>query len=231
MNTSLSGLSCGAASRQAWRAAATSGLSCSAACALFFEGHAVTVEKTPNRARRKRRPSLCFEHLGDLNQGHVRLGLDRPHDRIMMLFDVPGTLVAADPLGLGRSAFAPLLDKAHRARGRDPEPLRCRTARHPTLNRSDDPDPQILRQRLGHACWPPCPARSVNQNSRPLGIPLDSNRSDFALAHDPEKREAVFRRSAGLFAVIEPGEGDAGAAAIVVVLDQKPWADARSEEH
>src|SRR5262249_14668651 len=136
---------------------------------------------TPNRAWCKRRPSLRFVHLGDLNQGHVWLGLDRSHDRLMVLFEAPGALVAADPLGLGRSAFAPFLDKAHRARGRDPEPFCRRTARHPALNSPDNSDPQILRQRLGHACWPPCPARSVNQNSRPVGIPSDSNRSDFAL--------------------------------------------------
>src|SRR5262249_27605790 len=34
------------------------------------------------------------------------------------------------------------------------------------------------------------------------------------------------RCASGLFAVIEPGEAHTGAAAIVVVLDQKPWADA-----
>src|SRR5215470_8043973 len=190
MKTSLSGSSCGASSRQAWRAVATSGLSCSAACALFFEGHAVTVEETPNRAWCKRCPSLRFEHLGDLNQGHVWLGLDRSHDRLMVLFEAPGALVAADPLGLGRSAFAPFLDKAHRARGRDPEPFCRRTARHSALNSPDNSDPQILRQRLGHACWPPCPARSVNQNSRPLGIPSDSNRSDFALGFSAAIRVA-----------------------------------------
>src|SRR5450755_2141086 len=182
MKTSLSGSSCGASSRQAWRAAATSGLSCSAACALFFEGHAVTVEKAPNRTRCKRSCPLGCEHLGDLNQGHVRLGLDRTHDRLMVLFDALGALVAAEPLGFGRAVLAPFLDKAHRARNRYAEPFRGRMARHSTFNRSNHPDPQILRQRLDHACWPPCPARSVNQNSSPMGIPHDSNWSDFALA-------------------------------------------------
>src|SRR6201993_2099299 len=115
MKTSLSGSSSGASSRQAWRAAATSGLSCSAACALFFEGHAVTVEKTPNRARRKRGSPLGGQHLGNLNQGHVRLGLDRLHDRLMVLFNAPGALITALPLGFGRSTLVPFLDKAHRA--------------------------------------------------------------------------------------------------------------------
>src|SRR6516165_8467756 len=155
MKTSFSGSSCGASSRQAWRAAATSGLSCSAACALFFEGYAVTIEKTPDRARCKRRSLLGFEHLGDHNQGHVRPGPDRIHDYLMVLLDTPRALVATHPLGSGRATLAPFLDKAHRARDRDPEPFRRCVARHSTLNRSDNPDPQILRQWLGHACWPP----------------------------------------------------------------------------
>jgi hypothetical protein len=171
IKTGFSGSSCGASSRQAWRAAATSGLSCSAACALFFEGHTVTVEKAPNRARRKRRSPLGFEHLGELNQGHIRLGLDRTHDRLMVLFNALGALVAALLLGFGRSTLPPFLDKTHCARDRDPEPFGCRPTRHSVLNRPDYPGPQILRQRLGHACWPPRPARSLNQNSRPRGIP------------------------------------------------------------
>src|SRR6202022_4216510 len=73
MKTSLSGSRLGTSSRQAWRAAATSGLSCSAACAVFFEGHGVTIEETPNRARRKRHPQLGFEHLSNLDQGHIRV--------------------------------------------------------------------------------------------------------------------------------------------------------------
>jgi hypothetical protein len=73
-------------------------------CALFFEGLAVTIEKTPNRARRKRGSALGFEHLGELNQGHIRLGLDRAHDRLMVLFNTLGALVAALPLGFGGSA-------------------------------------------------------------------------------------------------------------------------------
>jgi hypothetical protein len=42
----------------------------------FFEGDGVTVEKAPNRARRKRSSHLGFEHFCDLDQGHVWLGFD-----------------------------------------------------------------------------------------------------------------------------------------------------------
>jgi hypothetical protein len=106
----------------------------------FFEGLAVTIEKTPNRARRKRGSALGFEHLGELN----RLGLDRAHDRLMVLFNALGALVAALPLGFGGSALPPFLDKAHRARNRDPEPFPCHPTRHSLLNRTDHSGPQIL---------------------------------------------------------------------------------------
>src|SRR5437588_8057794 len=77
MKTSLSGSRCGASSRQAWRAAATSGLSCSAACTLFFEGDGVAIEEPPDRARRKRGPLLSLEQLSDLHKGQIRLLFDR----------------------------------------------------------------------------------------------------------------------------------------------------------
>jgi hypothetical protein len=35
---------------------------------------------------------------------------------------------------------------------------------------------------LGHACWPPPPACSLNHSQADSGIPLDSTRSEFALA-------------------------------------------------
>ncbi|HLJ01441.1 MAG TPA: hypothetical protein VKT76_17150, partial [Bradyrhizobium sp.] len=53
---------------------------------------------------------------------------------------------------------------------------------------------QIFRQGFRHLRWPPRPADNMNQNSSPMGIPIDSIRSDFALEHDPEKCEAVFRK-------------------------------------
>ena len=58
------------------------------------------------------------------------------------------------------------------------------------------------------------------------------HRNEFASSHRfPGFRTrkiyiSATRSESGLFAVIEAGECHAGAAAIVVVLDQKPWTDA-----
>ena len=66
--------------RQAVRRKATSGLSCSAACAVFFERHGVTVEKAPDRARSKACTMLTQQHLGNLHQRHINFRIDRRKD-------------------------------------------------------------------------------------------------------------------------------------------------------
>src|SRR5437588_8464895 len=193
MKTSLSGSRCGASSRQAWRAAATSGLSCSAACTLFFEGDGVAIEEPPDRARSKRGPLLSLEQLSDLHKGQIRLLFDRVQDERAMRLDAVRTLVAALRLGRDRTASSPFLDKAHRTRRRYPKPLRRRAARHAAIDRPNDPNPQIFRQGLRHVCWPPRPAHRVNQNSSPGGIPFDSIRCDFALEL-PSRTDRIWHR-------------------------------------
>jgi hypothetical protein len=47
---------------------------------------------------------LGFEYLGDLSQSHIRFCLDRIHHRLVVLLDMPGALIAAEPLGFGRTA-------------------------------------------------------------------------------------------------------------------------------
>ena len=73
MKTRQAGSSSDRASNQALRRAATSGLSCSAACAVFFERHGVAIEEAPHRARRERGPMLPAQHLGNLAQRDVGL--------------------------------------------------------------------------------------------------------------------------------------------------------------
>lgn len=53
MKTRCAGSRSGWASNQACLCTATSGRSCSLACAVFLEGHPVAVEKAPDRARRE----------------------------------------------------------------------------------------------------------------------------------------------------------------------------------
>jgi hypothetical protein len=145
MKTSLSGSRRGTSSRQASRAAATSGLSCSAACAVFFEGDGVAVQETPNRTRRKRRSQLGFEHVSNLDKGHIRLRFDRAQDHLAMRLNAVRALIAALRLGTRRSPLTPLLYKAHHTRRRNPEPLRRRRPARPRLQPPVSPGPADLQ--------------------------------------------------------------------------------------
>jgi hypothetical protein len=65
------------------------------ACAGFFDGHGVAVEKAPDRARRHAQAMVAAQKLGNLNQGHIRFGLDRGEDLVLIGFDPLRALVAA----------------------------------------------------------------------------------------------------------------------------------------
>ena len=79
----------------------------------FFEGDGVTVEKAPNRARRKRSSRLGFEHFCDLDQGHVWLGFDHARDHLAVSLNAVRALIAALRLGACRAILAPFAHKAH----------------------------------------------------------------------------------------------------------------------
>ncbi|MER8849959.1 hypothetical protein NKH87_34780, partial [Mesorhizobium australicum] len=76
IKTNRSGSRSGWALNQARRRASTSGRSCSLACAVFFEGHRVTVEKAPDRARREHDRMLRPEKFSQLDQCDVVLTFD-----------------------------------------------------------------------------------------------------------------------------------------------------------
>jgi hypothetical protein len=69
------------------RRKATSGLSCSLACAVFFNGHGVAIEKPPDRAGCELNPMLAAQQLGNLNQADVDLGVDRVEDNVVIGLD------------------------------------------------------------------------------------------------------------------------------------------------
>jgi hypothetical protein len=71
---------------QALRRAATSGRSCSLACAVF-DGHRVAIQEAPHRAGRKRGAMFTAQHLCQLDQRYVHLGLDRSQDDVTICFD------------------------------------------------------------------------------------------------------------------------------------------------
>jgi len=59
---------------------------------------------------------------------------------------------------------------AERARHAYCETRRSTATAQTTLNRRNNPIPQILQQCLGHPCWPPSPEPILNQNSRANAI-------------------------------------------------------------
>lgn len=181
MKTKRSASRSGWASSQALRRAATSGLSCSAACAVFFERHGVTVEEPPHRARGERGTMLPAQHLGNLAQRDVHLLLDCREDDAAAGLNALGAAIATLALGSPPARLTPSAHLAYGTRRRYPEPLRCRPTRHAPCDRRNQSAAQVLRQGFRHACWPFRPADSVNHIRSVLGIPHDSIRSDFAL--------------------------------------------------
>ena len=171
MKTSRAGSRSGWPSNHASRRAATSGRCCSLACAVFFKGHSVTVEEAPDRARREGGAVFAAQPLGQFDQRDVHLCVDLRQDNVVKRLDTMGALIATLRLGAGRARRAPGANPADRTRNRHPEPLGGGPPRHPGFDRHDQPDPQIFRQGLRHACWPPPPARMLNQISAASGKP------------------------------------------------------------
>jgi hypothetical protein len=149
MKTSRCGFSPDCCARQARRAAATSGRSRSAACAVFFSRQPAGLEKAADRRRADvdvvgRQPDL---ELGDGDVG--RCGQQRLHP-----FGVVSELrppAAAHRIGLERACAPPALHQLDHAARADREVGRGRPARGAGLDRTHHPFPQIQRIRSRHA--------------------------------------------------------------------------------
>ena len=111
-------------------------------------------EKSLNRAeaetealRRQRAPHLL--------KGRVAFGSERRDNDFVAGFDALRPTVAAQRLGarIALLAFTPA-PTAHTG-GADAEPLAGLTMRRSHRNRRQNPNPQIKRQSLRHACRPP----------------------------------------------------------------------------
>jgi hypothetical protein len=161
-----------------------SGRCCSLACAVFFEGHAMAIKKTPDAALGRLQPVRRLQMLDDLKQRDVGLRLDQSQDLSGMGLKavrapVPTLWTRADITGL-----APLIDHLDRRRGCYPEPLRCGSTAHPAVHCRDKSFPEVIRKRFRHVSWPPSPAHILNHIQPNLGIPFDSVRSENALGLD-----------------------------------------------
>ncbi len=155
MNTRRSGSRSGCALNQALRRATTSGRSCSAACAVFFEGHPVPVQATPDRARHERGTVIPLQHGGQLGQRNILLRLDCRQDHPGKRLDFTGPRVPALRLGTARTRGAHRMYPANRGRRRHAKPLGRSPARQAARHGSNNTRAQILRKRLTHTCWPP----------------------------------------------------------------------------
>src|SRR5271166_851167 len=181
MKTRRSGSRSGCAARHAFLCAATSGRSCSLACAVFFEGLAAPVEKAPDDAWRKSLAMRPLQAGSDLHQRDVDCRRDQLQDLIAMGFDAPGAPVATLRTRCARARFAPALRHLNGGRGRDTEAIGGRPATHALLDRLHKAIPKVFGQRFGHGRRPPPPAPSMNHCSWTLGIPCDSVRMENAL--------------------------------------------------
>ena len=87
MKTRRAGSRSGCASNQACRLRATSGLSCSAACAAFFERDPVANQEAMHRADRKRSAMVTVQKGCEFGQRDVLLRLDRMQHHVPERFD------------------------------------------------------------------------------------------------------------------------------------------------
>src|SRR5207248_34331 len=78
---------------------------------------------------------------------------------------------ATHRLGSAGAGCALSLTPANHARYPHLEKLRHLVTRLASRNQSHRALPKVARIGSCHACWPPTPASSLNQISRPLGIP------------------------------------------------------------
>ncbi len=150
IKTSLSGLRSGWFLNQARRRASTSSRSCSLACAVFFDGHRVTVEKTPDRAGRKQRSVICTQQPCQFDKGDIHLLLDRLKDHVTIGFNPPGARIAALGFGRSRPALVPFPKPANRAGSSNPKSVSRRPPGQAAFNRCDDPRTKIFRNGSGH---------------------------------------------------------------------------------
>ncbi len=155
INTRRCGSRSGWASNQSRRCAATSGRSCSAAWAVFFEGKSVTVEKPPDRTGREAGIVPGAQQIRQLVQTDVLLGLDGGQDRFAQRLDMVRSCVTALWFGTDRTGGGVGVDPANGARHRHMKLRRRAAARQTTRDGCYHPGSKICRKRFAHKCRPP----------------------------------------------------------------------------
>ena len=138
------------------RARATSARCRSSACRLFFEGDAVSVEKTPERAAAGSNPPLA-QLCNGLDQGQVRMFGNQSQYLCRNLFQRRNASSAR--LRRGAPALLPALQPSYRRARTDHETFTRPAARRSCFHGFDHTFPQIARIGLRHR---PPPQRRIN---------------------------------------------------------------------
>src|SRR5215813_5735561 len=147
INTSRAGSSMPCSRIQRRRARATSARCRSAACRLFFEGDAVSVEKTPERATAGSNPPPAQLDNG-LHQSQIRLFGNQSQYLLCKLFQRRNA--SAPWLRRSAPSLMPALQPSDRRTRTDLEELARLAPRRPSRYGFDHPFPQIARIGLRH---------------------------------------------------------------------------------
>jgi hypothetical protein len=110
----------------------------------FFNGHRMTIEKSPDRTRRKGRPMLFPQQHRKLNQCHIHLALDRSQYDIAMRFNPTRPLIPTLRPGSGHTSFPPLPNPPHRTGSRYAKSLGRCPSRQSSFNRRNNASPQVF---------------------------------------------------------------------------------------
>src|SRR4051812_40209631 len=169
MNTSRAGSNMPCSRIHRRRASATSARCCSAACRLFFEGDAVSVEKPPERAAAGFDPPLA-QLRNRFDQGQIRLFGNESQNRAGELFQRRNASAAW--LRRGAPALAPALQPLDRRTHAHLKSFRRLASRCATRHCFDNAFPQVTRVGLRHR--QPHIGESMHKDSlnfNRLGIP------------------------------------------------------------
>src|SRR5271166_2439016 len=168
MNTSRLGSSTACHRCSALRAAATSGLSCSAARRLFFKAQLQMNQESGDCRLADRNFLLCQTDL-ELRQCDVRLFRYQIPDHFLMRRE--NELLVATKFGRADATrVAVKLEEAHHRADAHATLLRGVGYGSAAVNRLNHPPTQVLRIRLRHPYWPP-PSRELESYSRGYGNP------------------------------------------------------------
>jgi len=99
--------------------------------------------------------ALRGQRAAHLLNGRVAIGSERRHDDFVAGFDALRPTVAAQRLGTRVALLALTRAPTAHARGADAEPLGGLAMRRPGMNRRQNPNPEIKRQRFRHDRRPP----------------------------------------------------------------------------